>query len=172
MSEKWHFVPERQIPVLNYLLPSVTVLFAQLLEMLPGQPLAGVMPFMAVAVVFYWGLYRPHYIPLWQAFALGLVSDIFFSPVLGLHALIYMMVRQVGAAQRRYLSMRNFTILWTTFSVMMAGIFIIQSFYMTSIGFEHDPLVFTKLTQTCFAFPLVYYILARFHYYLLHEGWL
>lgn len=172
MNQRWHFVPERKIPFLNYLLPLFTLLLALSLELVPGQPMAGVMPFLGPAVLFYWGLYRPQDIPLWLAFLTGLVSDVFFSPVLGLHGLIYMLVRQVGVAQRRYLSMRNFVVLWTTFCALMAGIYIIQSFYMTAIGFAHDPLVFTKLTQTCFAFPLVYYMLARLHHFLRREGWL
>lgn len=172
MAQTWHFVSNRQLPFLNYLLPAVTILIAQLLEVLPGQLFSGVMPFLGPAVLFYWGLYRPRYMPVWETFLLGLISDILFSPILGLHGLIYLLVRQVAVAQRRYLSMRNFTILWVTFAVMMAGVFIMHSFYMTTIGFDHDPLVFTKLTQTCFAFPLVYYIIARFHHGLRYEGWL
>lgn len=172
MNKEWHFVRERQIPLLNYMLPAGTVLLAQIFELLPNHVLSGVMPFLGAGVVFYWSLFRPTYMPFWLAFLLGLISDVFFSPLLGLHALIYMLIRQVGVAQRRYLSMRNFTTLWMTFSLMMIGVFIIQSFYMTSVGFMHDPLVFTKLTQTCFSFPLVYYLLARVHYLLVYEGWL
>ena len=172
MSKKWHFVPQRKIPILNYVLPPATILLAQMLVIIPGHFLSGVMPLLGSCVLFYWALYRPRFVPPWQAFLLGLVSDVFFSPVLGLHALIYILVRQVGEGQRRYLAMRNFTILWVTFSVMIAGILMIKSFYMTSIGYPNDPLVIIKYAQTCLAFPLVYYVFARTHHFLIYEGWL
>ena len=172
MSKNWHFVSQKKIPILNYILPPVTILLAQIFELLPGKIFSGMMPLLGVCVVFYWSLYRPQFIPLWQTFFLGLLADVFLSSVLGLHALIYMFARQIGKGQRRYLSMRNFKILWGTFSVMIAGIVLIESFYMTTTGYAHDPLILIKVAQTCFAFPLVYYFLARVHKFLIYEGWL
>ena len=111
----WHFTPDPRLPFLNFVLPFLTVFLLMLLEFTPGTPLSGIMPWFAMPAVFYWGLYRPQHFPLWLAFLMGLVLDIISGPVLGLYAIMYVLIREVGKAQRRYLVMRNFIMLWLTY---------------------------------------------------------
>ncbi|MBA43432.1 MAG: rod shape-determining protein MreD [Magnetococcales bacterium] len=168
----WHFTPDPRLPFLNFVLPFLTVFLLMLLEFTPGTPLSGIMPWFAMPAVFYWGLYRPQHFPLWLAFLMGLVLDIISGPVLGLYAIMYVLIREVGKAQRRYLVMRNFIMLWLTFSGLLAGLLLIHTFFMTTVGFNYDSIVPLKFVQTVAVFPLLYYVLARGHHYLVYEGWI
>ena len=172
MAERWHFVSDYKLSFLNYLLPFLSISFVLFLEVIPNSFFSGIMPFMGPIVVFYWAFYEPRYFPKTVALLLGFFSDTVFSAFIGPHMVIYFIVRQVAVAQRRYLAMRKFVSLWLAFSVLMVGLFVMQAFYMHTLNFEHDPFVFTKLTQTIFAFPVVYYALAKVHYYLIYKGWL
>jgi len=168
----WHFTPDPRLPVLNFFLPTLTVLGLMMLEFTPSTPLSGIMPWLSMPAVFYWGLYRPQHLPVWLGFLLGLILDVLSGPVLGLYGVMYVLLRQVGKAQRRYLVMRNFIMLWLTFSALLGGLVLIHTFFMTTVGFNYDVLVPLKFVQTVAAFPFVYYILARGHHYLVYEGWI
>ena len=168
----WHFTPDPRFPILNLFLPFITVFLLILLEFTPSTPVSGVMPWFAMPAVFYWGLYRPQHLPIWLAFTLGLILDLLSGPVLGLYALMYVMIRQVGMAQRRYIVMRNFIMLWLTFAALLTGLVAIHTFFMTTVGYSYDTLVPLKYVQTVAIFPVLYYLLARGHHYLVYEGWI
>ncbi len=168
----WHFVPDSRLPSANAILPTLTILLAQLIELIPGTYLSGIMPWMTFSIIFYWGLYRSEYLPLWLCFSLGILADILTGAVLGLYGLMYVAIREVAKGQKRYLAMRNFPMMWIAFSSLIGGLVMIQTFILTSVGYIYDPFVLAKYVQTVFAFPIVYYVIARVHHHLVYEGWI
>lgn len=83
-------------------------------------------PLLTFAVVFYWCVYRPTLIPLWLAFAMGIIIDIYSGYPLGLNALGFVILRSVIAAQRRLFLGQPFASILLGFAIAVTLFYALQ----------------------------------------------
>ena len=115
--------------------------------------------------VFYWSVYRPTLLPPAFVFLLGLAFDLLSaSPLLGLHAIIFLVCRWALLDQRRFLAAQGFAmvwigyaaiqtayiaIIWLTYSLKSWHIFEMQTFAPTYfLGLILFPIIFLLLYIT------------------------
>lgn len=76
--------------------------------------------------MFFWGLHQPRTIPLWFAFALGLLVDVAQGLPLGLCALTYLVFRLLIDLQHKYIIKEGFVVKWGYFGLLMLGVGSVQ----------------------------------------------
>lgn len=108
---------------LRGLVPAATLVVTVVLAVLPlGIPgLHAVTPFLALAAVYFWSIYRPELLPVWAAFLVGLLQDLLTGSPLGLTALVLVLVRALAVSQRRTLLGQSFGVEWAGFLMIAAG---------------------------------------------------
>ena len=113
----------RTLLFLRGLVPAATLVVAVVLAVLPlGIPgLRIVTPFLALAAVYFWSIYRPELVPVWAAFLAGLLQDLLIGSPIGLTALVLVLVRALAASQRRTVLGQSFGVEWAGFLLVAAG---------------------------------------------------
>ncbi len=80
-----------------------------------------VSPILSLMAVYYWSIFRPDLMPPFAVFGAGLVQDILFSTPLGAFAFIFLLVRMVVVAQRRFFIGNSFVVMWWGFMLVAVG---------------------------------------------------
>lgn len=100
---------------------AITVLLILASVALVRSPeVAPVMPFLALAAVFYWSVFRPDLLPPWAIFLLGLFQDLITGIPVGAGVLSLLIVYLTVTAQRRFFSSASFFMLWISFILIAA----------------------------------------------------
>ena len=127
--------------------------------------LGSVAPYVTLAAVYYWAVFRPDLFGYGAAFCLGLVTDFITGGPLGLGALVLVAVQAVSVTQRRFFLGKPFHILWWGFAVIAPGAmlltWLLASIYsgtFLAIG----PVVLQAIV-TVALFPAVAWLLGRCH---------
>ena len=107
------------------LCPFVTTVFLVLLNVMPLPlpiPLAGsASPFLVLAAVFYWAIFRPDLLPSITVFLVGMLYDVLSGGPLGLGALLLLVAHAVVIRQRRFFYGKSFLVMWWGFIFVAAG---------------------------------------------------
>ena len=127
------------------------------------------MPLLAAGVIFYWGMYKPRLIPMWACFALGLVQDSFVGVPYGVHALGFILLRQLAVSQQRFLVGRSFDLVWVSYAMCLALWGVVEGFVMSVTGKPMDMWVVLRLVNTALIFPIAYTLMARLHHHWMQE---
>lgn len=116
-------------------------------------------PLVAMAAAFYWGVYRPWYMPAWLLFLLGLLQDVFTASPIGFHALMFLAVRWVAAAQRRAFKTDDFLLGWFGFALVAAGAcfaaWLLRGILLQALALDYAPLLQWIVTVAIYP-PLVF----------------
>ena len=80
-----------------------------------------VAPVLAIMSVYHWAIYRPHLLPAFAVFLLGLVQDLLGGAPVGLHSLVMLTVYGTVVWQRRFLVGKSFVIYWFGFALIGLG---------------------------------------------------
>jgi len=145
-------------------------LIALVLAMLISVPLqvphvGAVAPYLTLAAVYYWAVFRPDLFGYGAAFCLGLFSDIMTGAPLGLGALVLVAVQAVSVTQRRFFLGKPFHILWWGFAVIAPAAlmltWLLASIYAGALLPIGPALLQAVITVALF--PAVAWVLGRCH---------
>ena len=115
----WH----RLDLVARNLSPLVLTLMLVILGMLPVhvEGIGVVLPALSLMAVYYWSIFRPDLMPVAAVFAVGLFQDILSGIPLGVHALVFVLVRTAVMSKRRFFLGHSFVTIWWGFALLGAG---------------------------------------------------
>ena len=74
------------------------------------------------ASLFYWVVFKPHFMTPFTVFLLGLISDLLTFAPLGYNTLLFLLFYGVIFYNKHYLRGRSFTFFWSCFCVCCLGI--------------------------------------------------
>lgn len=148
-------------------LPVGLTLFLVLLAITPLQitGFAPVAPLIVLGSLYYWAVYRPHVMPLYMVFLVGLLEDILTGAPLGMNALIYLMAFGLVASQRRFLLNKSFGVVWWGFMLVAATVAGLRLLVIAAMGgMMPDPMpgLFSYFS-TVAAYPFLTVLFASVH---------
>lgn len=125
----------------------------------------GVKPDFFLIALYYWAIYRPTIVPFTLCFGAGLVIDVLGNAPLGIHALIFILVRWMVSHQRRFLMGQPYAALWAVFGVItVLSTFIKWALFGMAQGSWGLPLnAVLSGGLTIFLFPFATLLLVRIH---------
>jgi rod shape-determining protein MreD len=82
---------------------------------------ARVMPLLVLMSIYHWAVHRPHLMPAYAVFFIGLLQDILGGIPLGVNALVYLIAYGVIVSQRRFLVGKSFLVIWLGFTLIAAA---------------------------------------------------
>ncbi len=153
------------------LIPATTVAAASLAITLP-LPLAwGLMPNLALLLILVWASVQPRLMPIWAAFLLGLLHDIFTAGPFGLFGLLFpLTVLAVRAGDGR-LRTRMMRTDWLLAAILILALHVLAWQLFALIGQPQPPLpLLAQGVVTAFAFPLALALAALLHRRLVEEA--
>ena len=109
--------------VARSLLPMAITLLLAVASGLPTHipSLGAVSPLLSLMAVYYWSIFRPDLMPPFAVFGAGFFQDILFSTPLGAFAFIFLLVRVIVVAQRRFFIGNSFVVMWWGFMLVAVG---------------------------------------------------
>lgn len=150
-------------------LPALSVFIAQIMPVL-FVGWTGYMPWLGLAVFFFWVLFKVESMPLWVCFLLGMFEDTLRTQPIGMYALFYLLVRQLLDAQHHFLMRRSFYVVWFAFGLMVFMLILLEGILMQQIlhisGLE---LYLLRFVSTVLCFPLVFITLSYLQRHLLED---
>jgi rod shape-determining protein MreD len=112
--------------------------------------------------IYYWTLYRPRLMSIWAVAALGLLSDLFGGPMIGINMLSFLIGYRVAVWQRKIFAGAPFIIVWGGFLLMsgVAGVvqWLLVSWWTGQIVNAHPVLLLYLITAV--AYPPCAYVFA------------
>ena len=144
----------------------LAVILAMIISVPLQLPYVGaIAPYLTLAAVYYWAVFRPDLFGYGSAFCLGLFADIVSGGPLGLGALVLVAVQGVSVTQRRFFLGKPFHILWWGFAVIapvaMLLTWLLASIY-SGMFLAIGPVVLQAIV-TVALFPAVAWLLGRCH---------
>jgi rod shape-determining protein MreD len=144
----------------------IAVVRAMLISVPLQVPHVGaIAPYLTLAAVYYWAVFRPDLFGYGAAFCLGLFTDIMTGAPLGLGALVLVAVLAVSVTQRRFFLGKPFHILWWGFA-LIAPVAMVLTWLLASIYsgmFLPIGPVLLQAVVTVALFPAVAWVLGRCH---------
>jgi len=129
-------------------------------------PLLGMMrPDLLLALVYFWGVYRPDFLSVPVIFFVSLFVDILVSPFIGFGVILYILVFIIVRSQRRFLMGQGFAVQWLCFSVV-AFLKVVCEWLALSLLTTHLFPVFHSLILLIFTiilYPILAIGLLRVH---------
>ncbi len=158
---------------LRWALPSLSILGLIILMQLPYRIsfLDNLLPFLPMAAVYYWGIFKPNLVPVSAVFILGLLQDILSGGPLGMMALLLILVRLLVVQQGRRFLEREFLFSWMVFFVVSL-IFGLATWAIASIYLREPQYIWDALGQsmlTIAVFPVIVWGLGLFRLMLVAE---
>jgi len=98
-------------------LPPAMAAFMVLVDLAPRPAAAGggLAPFLTLAVVYFWSVYRPDLMTAPAVFVVGIVYDVLSGQPLGGTALALLLGRGVLLARQRFFYAKSFSVIWALF---------------------------------------------------------
>ena len=145
--------------------PFILTLAVMIAAMVPLQlpNFAQVMPWLALAAVYYWSVHRPDLMPAVAVFAVGVFHDLAAGTVLGVGAAALVLVHAAVLSQRRFFMSRSFLVIWLGFVVIAAGAILLAWLLNAALLgalIDPRPALFQFLT-TIAVYPLVGWLFAQ-----------
>lgn len=148
-------------------LPFITALTASLLSVIqiPIPILGLIRPDLILILIYFWGIYRPQFLPIPLIFIAGLLIDILTSPFIGVNTILYITSFIIVKSQRRFLMAQSFTIQWLCFGLVCTLKTTLQWLLLSMISFMMFP-IFDSLILCVFSiilYPFFALILLKIH---------
>ncbi|NBC96995.1 MAG: rod shape-determining protein MreD [Deinococcus-Thermus bacterium] len=148
-------------------LPLVLALFAVLVDLAP-RPAGGgggLAPFLTLAIVYFWSVYRPDLMTYAAVFTVGLVYDVLSGQPLGATALALLLGRGVLIARHRFFYAKSFSVIWALFLLWAPAVELVR--YLAAAGLvgalvDPRPLVI-QCALTVALYPALSWILVRLY---------
>ncbi len=90
-------------------------------------------PMIGIMCVYFWLMYRPDLFGVFSVFILGMFFDILSIAPFGIYMLLYLIMYVAVTNVSKYITEKNFEILWAGFALLLAGImlagWIVSSLY-------------------------------------------
>ena len=117
-------------------------LFLLLLSMVSlSLPYTGtIKPLLILVPLYYWNLYRPSFIPLFAAFAFGILIDLLAHYPVGLHAALFVVVGLVIKSQRLFMLGQPYLMIWLGFAIVSTSVYAAQWLFFMLIHMRFMPL--------------------------------
>lgn len=156
-------------------LPFLSILILILLMQLQYRLffLDNLFPYLSLAAIYYWSIFKPHLVPVSALFILGLLQDILSGGPLGMTALLFILVRIFVVRQGSRFLEREFLFSWLFF-IFVALLFgflnwLIASVYLKEIQFFWN--AFGQSMLTIAVFPVISWALSALRSLLVAESW-
>ncbi len=109
------------------LTPTLMAIAGVVLLLLPLRLFGGFVPtpIIPLAVIFFWSLYEPDFIPYPIVFLIGLLQDFLTGGTVGVWASVYLFSQWLILQQRKYFLGREQHVVWLGFSIIVAVISVI-----------------------------------------------
>lgn len=125
--------------------------------------LSPVVPALPLIAVYYWSVHKPHLMPFWAVFLIGLVQDLMTGGPLGVATITLMSVSAFISWRRRAFIGASFVVIWGLFMFVAAGAYLI-TWLLVSLGMfrvlDPQPAVFqyllTLAVYPCFAWIMAW----------------
>lgn len=156
--------------ILPFLSSFILILFT-----LPQYQLAfldNLIPFLSLAAVYYWCIFKPRLMPVSVVFFLGLLQDILSGGPLGMMALLLVLVRVFVLKQGRRLLEREFLFNWLVFFVL-ALVFGFITWAVASLYLKETQNYWNAFGQsmlTIALFPAIVWLLGKVRKLLVTEN--
>lgn len=143
----------------------IAVFFVLQSTVMPVVELAGITPNLLIILVASTGYFRGKTGGLITGFFCGLLNDLFFSPMLGFYALVYMCIGYLcGYANREFFGFDfKLPILLTAVADLLYGLVVYWCLFMMrgrmNFLFYFRKVILPELVYTCVAALLVYRLL-------------
>lgn len=144
---------------LRWALPCISILLLIILMQLPYRIsfLDNLLPFLPLAAVYYWCIFKPNLVPVSAIFMLGLLQDILSGGPLGMTALLLVLVRLFVIRQGRRFLEREFLFNWLVFFIV-ALVFGLATWAISSIYIRETQYIWNAVGQsmlTIAVFPAI-----------------
>lgn len=128
-------------------------------------------PLIPMAVVFFWSIYGPDYLPPASVFLIGLTQDILNFGPLGLWPAAYLAIQYLASSQRAYFVGREQKVVWIGFGVSALAVSIIMWLVMSLLSRELVPVrgLLVQMAATILAYPVLAYAFGQLHRRVLVE---
>jgi rod shape-determining protein MreD len=140
---------------------------------LPVPDYALVAPQLAFVAVYFWALHRPHLLPAYAVFIVGLLQDALSGMPVGVNVLVLLTIHGVVLSQRRFFIGKSFAIAWLGFAIVAAVAFL-ETWILISVldlAVVNAAPVAVQYPVTVGVFPLVAWFFYRWHQaYLVNEA--
>lgn len=122
-----------------------------------------VAPVLPLIAIYYWTLYRPDLMPLAGVFLVGFLYDALTGAPIGLHAGVFVAVRGIVDAQRRFFLGKNFAIVWLGFGVVLAAALVVNWVLASAFygAFISSATLAFQFLLTLGSFPLLFWVMMR-----------
>ncbi len=148
-------------------LPFALAAFVVLVDLAPRPAAAGggLAPFLTLAVVYFWSVYRPDLMTSPAVFAVGLIYDVLSGQPLGGTALALLLGRGVLIARRRFFDAKSFGVIWALFLLWAPAVELVR--YVTAAAMvgalvDPKPLV-VQCALTVALYPALSWLLVRLY---------
>ncbi len=119
-------------------------------------------PALPLVAVYYWTVHKPHLMPLWTVFLIGLLQDLLSGGPIGVSIIMLLTVHAVITRQRRFFTSAAFTLIWSIFMLVAAGALTL-GWLLTCLAYANyvnpQPVIFQYLMTLafypCFAWVMV-----------------
>ncbi|MHA1598109.1 MAG: rod shape-determining protein MreD [Alphaproteobacteria bacterium] len=151
--------------IARHLTPFGLSLSLVLISILPLHVPGGarIMPLLVLMSLYHWAVHRPHLMPAYAVFFIGLMQDILGGIPLGINALIYLLVYGVVVSQRRFLVAKSFFVIWLGFAVIAAGASVLGWVLISIIHLTpvEPTAMFFQYVMSVGNFPLLAWLFTR-----------
>lgn len=124
---------------------------------------ARIMPMLVLMSLYHWSVHRPHLLPAYAVFFIGLMQDVLGGIPLGVNALVYLVVYGLIVSQRRFLVGKSFMVIWLGFAVIAAGATVAEWLLVSLLNLtlvESGAMVFQYIMSVG-NFPLLAWLFMR-----------
>lgn len=122
-------------------------------------------PIIPLAVVFFWSVYGPSYLPAPSVFLIGLLQDFLSGGPLGLWPAVYLVTQHIVLSQRSYFLGREQRVVWIGFAFAAGGAALMLWMVMSLMARQFLPVagVLLQMLATVAVFPLFSSAFRRLH---------
>lgn len=151
----------------RHMVPALTGLVAVLVMAVPAQTpaLTLIAPWLSLAVVYYWIVYRPDLMNAVVVFGIAVIQDLLLGPWPGLNSLVFLAVYGIVLLQRRLILRGGFPMLWFSFAWVGLGAEVGAWLAMSLLNLQAMPVTapLFRVGMTVAVFPVVAWVLMRIH---------
>jgi len=105
------------------LTPAMLTLVLVIINVLPMHipGFSRVAPLLPLMAIYHWAIFRPHLLPAYVVFLIGILQDILTGAPIGVNAFIFLLAYGAVLSQKSFFLGKSFFILWLGFALVAAG---------------------------------------------------
>ncbi len=114
-------------------------------------------PLFPIAVIFFWSIYGPQYLPAPATFVIGITQDLLLGGPFGVWASVYLVAQFVAQSQRSYFFGRDQHVVWLGFciSTIAAGVLLWLEMSLISRSWMPVLSLAAQLAMTMLLYPVL-----------------